>query len=87
MKVGDKVVSLGYGDGMYVDPLLVFEVEEVGFDYLRFKDCIMELPKYLFTLTEFNSTEELKAFQKSEKEKEERKELERLKRKYEQYDV
>lgn len=84
IKVGDKVVSLGYGEGIYVDPSIVFEVEEVGFDYLRFKDGSMELPKYLFTLTKFNNTEELKAFQKSEVEKEERKELERLKRKYEQ---
>ena len=84
IKVGDKVVSSGYGEGIYVDPSIVFQVEEVGVGYLRFKDCIMELPEYLFTLTEFNRTEELKAFQKSEVEKEERKELERLKRKYEQ---
>ena len=83
IKVGDKVVSLGYGEGIYVDPSIVFEVVEVEFGYLRFKDCTMELPEYLFTLTEFNSTEELEAFKKSEVEKEELKELERLKRKYE----
>ena len=83
IKVDDKVVSLGYGDGMYVDPSIVFEVEEVRLGRLRFKDSIMDFPECMFTLTKFNSTEELRAFQKSEVEKEERKELERLKRKYE----